>query len=115
MDAGKLDRLITFQTRSLVTDPDLGTVTSGGWTNLATVYAEMRDILPSRGESMNETLNTGRQPVRVRIRYRSDITSDMRFLYNGRTYHVVAGPAEMGRRYMLEMMAEEYTSADETA
>ncbi len=114
--AGDLDKEITFQKRSQTKDPRTGTVIKGGgWTNYVTVRAQMQDVLPSRSERVAETLNIARRPVRVRIYYRDDIDSDMRILYGSRVLHIVAGPAELGRRDGLELMAEEYTSGDQTA
>ncbi len=115
VDAGKLDRKITFQTKGTSRDSELGTERAGDWIDHATVSAEVQDVLPSRAERLDETINITRRPVRIRMRYRRDITGDMRIRYGDRILQVVSGPAEMGRREGLELMAEEYSSAEEVA
>ncbi|HET7255567.1 MAG TPA: head-tail adaptor protein [Xanthobacteraceae bacterium] len=97
---------------------------SGSWALVATVKAEVRDMLPSKGERLAQGFNVATRPARVRIRKRPGITSEMRFVmgatvvgeevnYSGaRIMQVVAGPAEIGRhREGLEFMVEEYRPA----
>lgn len=103
-----LDRRITFQ-RKVAND----SLTSAGketWEPVATVWAQVQDVLPSRGESLANGLTIEKRPSRVRIRYREGITSDMRIIYGTRIMEIVAGPAELGRRDGLELMAEEYST-----
>ena len=113
--AGSLDRRITFQSRGASKDPRLGTDRAGGWSDHATVWAQVRDVLPSRAERLDESINIARRPARIRLRYRSDITSDMRIIHGNRVMQIVAGPVEIGRREGLELMAEEFSSGRETA
>jgi SPP1 family predicted phage head-tail adaptor len=115
LDTGTLDKRITLQKPSATRDARLGTVKAGGWIDYKTLWAEVRDVLPSRAERLDDTINIARRPVRIRLRYRTDITSDMRILYGTRVLQIVAGPAELGRRDGLELMAEEYSSGEETA
>lgn len=115
LTAGRLDRRITFQARGAATDARLGTRKAGGWGDHVTVWAEVQDVLPSRAERLDESINIARRPARIRIRYRRDITSDMRIVYGERILQIVAGPVEIGRRDGLELMAEEFSSGRETA
>lgn len=103
--AGKLDRRITIRQRTKTQDPKRGTY-SYAWSDLATVWAEVQEMLPSRAERIAEGINIARRPIRVRTRYRDDITSDMRVQYQGAEYRIVGGPAELGRREGTEMVCE---------
>jgi head-tail adaptor len=44
------------------------------------------------------------------MRWRSDITSTMRLQIDGRTLQIIAGPAELGRRDGIELVAEDLTT-----
>jgi head-tail adaptor len=46
------------------------------------------------------------------MRYRSGITSDMRVIIieRGMTMQIIAGPAEIGRREGIELIAAEYST-----
>ena len=107
--AGTLDRRITIQQRTVTEDPVYGTPVET-WGDLATVWANVQDVLPSRSETIAEGLSVARRPCRIRIRYRSDVTSDMRVKYGSRMLRIITMPAEIGRRDGLEFMAEELTT-----
>lgn len=109
MIAGKLDRRIRIERP--VADSSLDGAGSGSWALLAEVWAEVRDVLPSRGERLEGGFNLAARPARVRIRYRDDVTPDMRFVMDGRVMQIVSGPAELGRRDGLEFMVEEHRPA----
>jgi len=113
MAAGSLDR------RLLIQRPQAGTgftsAGSGTWVDVATVWASVQDSLPSRGERLADGINAASRPARVRMRYRTDVTADMRFVEGGRIMQIIAGPAELGRRDGLEFMVEEYSPAGNAA
>jgi len=113
--ASRLNRRITFQARGNPTDTRLNTRRAGQWTDHASVAAEVQDVLPSRAERLDDSINIGRRPARIRIRYRTDITGDMRIIYGPRVMQIVSGPVEIGVREGLELMAEEFSSGSETA
>lgn len=109
MNAGKLNRKITIQR-----PVPHGSFTGAGresWIPVATVWAEVQDRLPSRGEDMANGFNVASRPARVRMRYRSDITSDMRIVLGNRIMQIVSAPAELGRREGLELVVEDYSTA----
>lgn len=85
------------------------------WIEVATVWAQVVDVLPSRAERLDQGINVSQRPCRVRMRFRRDVTADMRFVLEGRILQIVAGPAEIGRREGLEFMAIEYSSAGNPA
>lgn len=113
MRAGQLDQRIRFESLVIEQDPALGPQ-PGAWTEVATVWAEVRDVLPSKAESQVQGIRLGSKPVRVRVRYRVGLTSDMRIVQvdrSGRLLKITSGPAEIGRREAIELMAEEFSTA----
>ena len=110
--AGRFRLRATIQYKSSTQDSTWGTETVT-WTALDTVWADVQDILPSRSEAVQQGLSIGRQQVRIRIRYRSDVTSAMRIVVHDEsdeTYQIVGGPAALGNREQLEMVCEKFTS-----
>jgi SPP1 family predicted phage head-tail adaptor len=108
--AGKYDRRIVIQHRPVVQDETYGVCTDGEWEDFATVWSEVQDLLPSRGEMVVDGIDIGRRPCRIRMRYRSDITSQMRVHIGDRVLRIVSMPAELGRREAIEFVAEELTT-----
>lgn len=109
MKAGTLDRRITFERRVEAQGGAYNRKTIE-WVPFATVWAQVQDVLPSRAESIDQDLAIARRPARVRCRWRSDLTGDMRIIFGDRILRIASGPVEMGRREGLEMMAEEWTT-----
>ncbi|KHA64272.1 head-tail adaptor protein [Sphingomonas sp. Ant20] len=109
----KLDRLITIE--APIADDSLDGAGSGTWKPVTKVWANLQDMLPSRGERLAGGINVASRPARVRMRYRTDIDSSMRFVLGTRIMQITAGPAELGRRYRMEFMVEDYTSAGNAA
>ena len=108
MRSGDLNRRISFE-RPLADDSFDG-AGSGAWEPVVTVWANVQDALPSRGERLADGINISSRPARIRIRFRTDITADMRIIYGDRVMQIVGPPAELGRREGLEMMAVEESS-----
>lgn len=125
--AGTYDRRIRIQRP--VADESFDGAGSGEWETVVTVWANVQDILPSRGDKLADGMSMSARPARVRIRFRRGMTSDMRFQIGrtvkdeqgekvwqtDRTMQVISGPAELGRREELEFMVEEYRPAGNTA
>jgi SPP1 family predicted phage head-tail adaptor len=111
---GDLDRRITFQRKpapgeDVPNDPmDAGETP---WAVVAKVWAQVQEMLPSRGERLSEGMNLALRPARIRIDYRADITADMRIIYGTRILQIIAPPIELGRRAALEMMVQDYSTA----
>jgi SPP1 family predicted phage head-tail adaptor len=110
MKSGKRDKLITIQHRVVTQDTTYGTDVVTWPPFLANIWAEMQDVLPSRAERVAEGISLAKRPCRVRILYYDGITSDMRISYGARYLRIVAGPAELGRREGIELMAEEMST-----
>jgi len=103
--AGELDRRVTILRRQATQS-----ATSGAeditWEPLATVWARVRDVLPSRGEQTENQVEIAKRRSQVWMRWRGDIDQSMRLSVDGRELQIVSGPAELGRRECIELMAE---------
>ncbi len=107
--ASRLDRRIRIERP--VPSSSFDGAGAGSWALVAEVWAEVRDLLPSRGERLADGINVATRPARVRIRYRTDVLPSMRFVVGDRIMQIVAGPAELGRREALEFVVEDYSTA----
>lgn len=112
-----MNRELVIQRRTETQDPVYGTPVVT-WGDLATVWAEVQDMLPSRAERVAEGIDIARRPSRVRMYYRDDVTTDMRFKLPSRGgsepdryLQIIAGPAELGFRDRVEFIGEELTSS----
>lgn len=116
--SGRLDTLVTILEK--VANPDSVYLTEDPhWLPLADgeEWAEVQDFLPSRAERVEGVADIGRRPARVRMRYRDDVTQAMRLRIedDGRILQIVSGPAELGRREGIELIAEELTTQGDAA
>ena len=113
MRAFQLDRRVTLQQKTVTQDADYGTEAIVWSTFASRVPAQVQDVLPSKSESVLGDIRVGVRPARVRLRYLSGITSDMRLVVHDsttdRTMEIISGPAEMGRREGIELLCQEYT------
>ncbi|MDB5681467.1 MAG: hypothetical protein JWO16_1272, partial [Sphingomonas bacterium] len=100
LSARDLDRRVRVERP--VPDTELDGAGSGTWVLVTELWANVQDALPSRGERLADGISVASRPARVRMRFRSDITSDMRFVMGGRIMQIISGPAELGRRDGLE-------------
>lgn len=105
---------VRIERKGAGTDPDYGTpVANAVWIEVVTVYAQVQDVLPSRAESQDNPIRIEKSPARIRMRYRTGITSDMRMVQlnrDNRVLQITAGPAVLGCKEGLEFMAEEYST-----
>lgn len=119
LSAGELDSLIRIERPA--SDDSFDGAGSGAWATVADkVWASIRDVLPSRSEKLADGINIATRPARVRMYFRNDVTSEMRFVditdgTDGRVMQIISGPATIGRREGLEFMVEEYKPAGNTA
>jgi head-tail adaptor len=117
ISAGRLNRAIRFERP--VAAEGLMSAGKATWTPHVTVAAEMQEMLPSRAERIAEGISIASRPTRIRIRYRHDITSDMRIAVGSlsgpedpvpadrRYLRITAPPVELGNREGLELLAIE--------
>jgi head-tail adaptor len=119
MKAGLMDSLLRIERPQA--DTSLDGAGSGEWISVAEfVWAEVRDMLPSRGEKASGGFSVTARQSRVRMHWRDDVASDMRFVdvtdgFDGRIMQIISGPANIGRRDIVEFMVEDYTPAGNTA
>lgn len=99
MRAGDLDQRVTLQARSVVTDAmGQDTIT---WQDIATVWAQCQAV---RGREFFAAAQVQQeQTVKVRIRYRADVSTMTRLIWDGRA-HDITGVVPVGRKDMLEIM-----------
>lgn len=109
MKAGDLDRRVTILAQVVTKDPTYGTDVAT-WEPQVTVWAQVRDTLPSRADRVSDDIVLSRRPARVRMRYRTDVTQANRIEIDGRQMKIVSGPAELGRRDGIEIMVEQLST-----
>lgn len=109
MRIGPLDKIVTIKYPVSTPDPVYGTPLIT-WTTLATVYANVEDVMPSRAESVKLGLSVALNQVRVRFNWRDDVTSAMTITLaapDSRVLQIIAGPASIGDpKSYSEVMAE---------
>jgi SPP1 family predicted phage head-tail adaptor len=103
MNPGKLNKRITLQSYQSIKD-DEGIV-SKQWVNLMTVYASVEPL--SGREYWQAAATQSENTVKFLIRYKQNITSDLRLIYNNKSYDVksVIDPNEAHKELIL-MCAE---------
>lgn len=113
MNIGALNSRVLIEYPVAAQDPEFGTPVIT-WVELATVWAEVQDVMPSRSEAVKQGLVTARNQTRIRYRYRTDVTSAMRMTVKGapdRVLQIIAGPAAIGRRHEAsEVVCESVSS-----
>lgn len=98
-----------------VADDSFDGAGSGVWVKVSGAWAEVQDVLPSRGEKLADGITITNRPARVRMRYRTDVDTSMRLVMGARVMQIISGPAEIGFREEVEFMVEDYTSAGNPA
>lgn len=84
MGSGSLDQQIIL--KSLSETNSFGQVTPS-YTTVATVWAE---VVSQRGQEAFEAARVNaKETIRVRIRYRTDVTNKWRFVWEGQTYNII--------------------------
>lgn len=97
---GDLDRRITIQAKTVERD-DYG-ATKETWSDAATVWAQ---YLPGGGDERFAAAQVyAETQARFRIRWRDDVTTQHRVLFDGKLWDILAID-EMGRRGGLEIKA----------
>lgn len=100
MRSGELDRRITLETPAAAQDTFGEAIST--WTPFATVWAK---YLPLKGKEQLDAQGVdAQQEARFHIRYRPNVTTLMRFTFDGNVYGIEA-VTEIGRREGLELLA----------
>ena len=111
MQIEDLDQRVTLEQRSVARETAFGAEVVT-WPALATVWANLVDqVNPKKGgdEVVAADIRTTQRRTHVTIRWRNDVTPDMRvqWPYRSRTFQIT-GMSEIGRREWLELTCEEY-------
>ena len=80
------------------------------WGQVGVFWCEIQDVLPSKSESIQSSVNIGKKQSRLRIRYTKNLDSSMRVLIGSDIYQFVSDFAELSDRQYLEVLIEKYTS-----
>jgi SPP1 family predicted phage head-tail adaptor len=102
MQAGALDRTITIREEGLIDDGYGGTI-PGGWQDLATVAAHVKQ--QTGREFIQAQQVTAERRVVFTIRFRAGITTAMQIRYDGTEFNI-REVREIGRRQWLELHTE---------
>lgn len=99
-----LGHRITIQSRAMTPANDLGETTAN-WVDAYTRIAAA--VFPGTGrEAVESGQNIAEIPLRVFIRYRADVTPQMRVVHAGRNYDITAVVPVAGRRDWLELVCK---------
>ena len=112
-----MDRRVRIEYKATTTETDYGRPVIT-WTTLTTTWANVQDSLPSKTETQSPEIQIAERPARVRMRYDSRITSDMRLIYvdrGGRIMKIMGPPAELGRKEGIEFMVSEFSTEGDGA
>lgn len=102
MRAGQLNARVTVQQQS--TTPDALGQPTIAWTDLTTVWANIRHS--SGVESIKADALTAVTRASIRVRYRTDVTTGMRAVAGSYTYNIVAVLPDLGQREYTDLVCE---------
>lgn len=102
MQAGRLNRRCTLQAPGTATD-ELGQPIPG-WTDVATVWADIR--LKSGLESIKAGAPVSTVQASIRIRYRAGINAGMRVVHNLSAYEILAVQPDVGGREYVDLVCQ---------
>ncbi len=103
LSAGKLDRRISIETRSVTRSASGEEVEA--WATLATVWARVQPIGGREAYSAAAGQIAPTETSRFTVRWLASVTLQDRISYNGKTWNI-RNLAELGRREGLEITAE---------
>ena len=102
MQAGRLNRRCVIQQPGTATD-EIGQPIPG-WTDVATVWADIR--MKSGLESIKAGASVSTVQASIRIRYRAGINAGMRIVHNLTAYNITAVQPDVGGREFVDLVAE---------
>ena len=102
MQAGRLNRRCTLQAPGTTTDA-LGQPIPG-WTDVATVWADIR--MKSGLEAIKADAVTSTVRASIRIRYRTGLDASMRVLHGSTAYAIKAVLPDEARREHVDLVCE---------
>lgn len=108
LQAGKLDRRISLQSRTL---GSAGDPTAETWTTEATVWAQKMD--PSGTERFTDQMVAAEATQAYRIRYRADVEPTWRVLEGDEQWNVQAAFEGAGRHEETILLVKRFDPDDE--
>ena len=102
MQAGRLNRRCTLQQPG--TTPDELGQPIPGWTDVATLWADIR--MKSGLEAIKAGATVSVVQASIRVRYRAGITAGMRVVHNLTNYNITAVMPDVGGREFVDLVAE---------
>ena len=102
MQAGRLNRRCVLQSPSTATD-ELGQPIPG-WTDVATVWGDIR--MKSGLESIKAGASVSTVQASIRVRYRAGITAGMRVVHNLQAFNITAVLPDVGGREYVDLVCE---------
>lgn len=110
IDAGALNKHITFMKFGTTTD-DMGQ-DKGVWQVYRSVWATVKPYKSSEYNFMSKL--KPEVSHRIYVRYRADITADMRILYHGRIFEIAGPPIDIDEKHeLLEIQCVEVFEGNE--
>lgn len=103
LNPGRLRHRVTIQ--ALTRTPDTGGGYTETWSDTATVWAAVEPLAGTerlRAMQVSPTLSH-----RIRMRYRADVSSAQRLVYNGRAFDITSVVDVDERHRELQLLAEE--------
>lgn len=114
MNLGPLNTRCSIEQQVQTIDSTYGsTVTS--WSLLGVRWCNLQDVMPSRSEQVKAGLTVDAKRARLRLRYCTDITTDMRVIIHrpGReVYQIISPPAVLGDKDGIEVVIERVSTDD---
>ena len=102
MQAGRLNRRCTLQAPG--TTPDEIGQPIPGWTDVATVWADIR--MKSGLEAIKAGTPVSTVQASIRIRYRAGINAGMRVVHNLQVYEILAVQPDVGGREYVDLVCQ---------
>lgn len=105
MQAGRLRQRVRIEQATETRDAFGATLQS--WEELATVWAEVLPQVGAEGFATDSAVERTVQSYTITIRYRRDMTTKMRAVWNGKTMDIEKVADPTGGRRTLELEAKE--------
>lgn len=97
MEAGKLNRQVTFQRKTTAELPSGEEVTS--WVDAGTCWAALENI--TAADAARQYGQAVQAELRFKVRYRTDLTTLMALTYSGQRYEVIKLEESQDRTFTL--------------
>ena len=111
----ELDKRIRFEIQDEGDDEDILSAGTRTWSLFAEVWASVVDKLPSGATETAEGIAITARRSRIRIRPLPGLLPTMRIVFGDRTMRIDGDVAVLGSNEGIELMAEDFSTAGESA